>query len=118
MATYTVIFQPGDVTVQVDPALYPYGRHGRPGSVLDIALCHGVPIEDACGGIGACGTCHVIVESGQENRTDADDEELDVIDRVPDNTLNSRLACMAVVRGDVVVRIPGWNRNAAPEQGA
>jgi len=33
-------------------------------------------------------------------------------------TLHSRLGCQAVVRGDVVVEIPSWNRNWASEGGA
>ena len=116
MATYHVTFLPADVTIEVDPSMYPYGRHGRPGSVLDVALTHGVHIEHACGGIVACGTCHVLAEAGGEKLSEADDEELDLIDRVPANALNSRLACAAVIRGDVTIRIPNWNRNAAPEK--
>ncbi|MHC4562537.1 MAG: 2Fe-2S iron-sulfur cluster-binding protein [Planctomycetota bacterium] len=106
MDTHTVRFQPGDVTVEVDSKLYPYGRHGEPGSLLDIALTHGVHIEHACGGTGVCGTCHVIVEAGEESLSPADDDEMDTVDRVADNQLNSRLACRAVVRGGVTVRIP------------
>jgi len=117
MATYTVTYQPGGVVAEIDPSMYPYSRNGRPGSLLDIALYRGVAIEHACGGIGACGTCHVLVEAGAEHLSEPDDEELDVIDRAPDNALNSRLACMAIVRGDVTVLVPGWNQNAAPENG-
>ena len=115
MATFDVTFQPADVTVEVDPELYPYGRHGSPGSLLDIALHAGIQIDNACGGVGVCGTCHVIVEQGMENLSAADDNELDVIDQAPGNTLNSRLACQAVVAGPVTVTIPGWNRNIVSE---
>lgn len=115
MGVYTVTFLPAGVTVAVDEAKYPYGRHGRAGSLLDIALAHGVAIEHACGGVGACGTCHVIVERGAANLSEAQEAELDVLDNCPGNTPNSRLACEAVVAGDVTVRIPAWNRNAAPE---
>jgi 2Fe-2S ferredoxin len=111
-----VTFQPAGVTVEVDPARYPYGTHGRPGSVLDIALAHGIHIEHACGGAGACGTCHVIVEQGMENLSRAEDEELDRVDQAPGNTPTSRLACLAVVKGDVTVRIPAWNRNVVGER--
>lgn len=106
MAIYTVTFLPAGAAVQVDPSMCPFGKHGLPGSVLDIALTHGVHIEHGCGGIGACGTCHVKVEEGMEHLATADDEELDVIDRTPDNSLNTRLACMAVVKGDVTVLLP------------
>ena len=117
MAIHKVTFRPAGVTVEADPDSYPYGRNGEPGSLLDIALANGVHIEHACGGTGVCGTCHVIVESGMENLCEATDDELDTVDRAPDNHPNSRLACRAVVRGDVTVRVPGWNRNAVSESG-
>jgi len=106
MATCHVTFLPIGVTVEVDPELYPYGRHGKPGSLLDIALTHGVQIEHACAGNGACGTCHVIVNEGAAGLTEADDDELDVVDGVAGCTPASRLACAAVVRGDVTVTVP------------
>jgi 2Fe-2S ferredoxin len=109
---HKVTFKPADVTVEVDPAQYPYGGDGEPGSLLDIALTHGVQLEHACGGAGVCGTCHIIVESGMENLSPVGDDEMDTVENAPGNTPNSRLACQAVVKGDVVVRIPGWNRNA------
>ena len=60
MASYKVTFNPSGVTVDVDPELYPYSKHGEPGSILDIALVKGVRIEHACGGVGICASCHVI----------------------------------------------------------
>ena len=115
MGKYKVTYDPAGASVEVRAELYPYGRHGAPGSLLDIALAHGVQIECACGGSGVCGTCHVLVREGAENLSEADEEELDVLDEVPGNTLHSRLACQAVVRGDVTVTIPGWNRNVVGE---
>ena len=107
---------PGDVTVEVSPELYPYGRAGEAGSLLDIALSHGVDIECACGGSGVCGTCHVLVAEGAENVSEAGEDELDVLDAVPGSTLASRLACRAVVRGDVTVALPSRGRNAVREK--
>ena len=43
------------------------------------------------------------------------DEELDRVDYAPGATPQSRLACQAVVKGDVTVRVPNWNRNAVSE---
>jgi len=111
MPTHKITFLPAGVTVEVDPARSPYGHHGLPGSVMDIALAHGVSIEHACGGVGVCATCHVIVASGMENLSAATDDELDRVDYAPNATPQSRLACLAVVHGDVTVRIPHWNRN-------
>ncbi len=116
MTTYKVTFEPGPVVVQADPARFPYGSHGRGGSLLDIALAHGVPINHACGGAGACSTCHVIVQEGAQNLSPPSDEELDMVDHAPSHTPDSRLACLAVVKGDVRVRIPAWNRNLVAEE--
>ena len=105
MAKFNVKFEPSGTTVEVDPSLYPYGRHGEPGSLLDIALTHGVAIDHACGGAGVCGTCHVVVIDGAENLSPASDDEMDTVTAQPGSELNSRLACRAVVRGPVTVRI-------------
>ena len=117
MARYKVRFDPAGVTVEVDPAEFPYGKRGRPGSLLDIALTHGLEIDHACGGVGVCATCHVIVTKGMENLSEATDDEIDTVDSAPGNTINSRLACQAVVNGDVTVTVPSWNRNAVSEGG-
>ena len=115
MPKYKVTFEPAGITVEVDPDLYPYSKAGRPGSLLDIALTHGVQIEHACGGVGVCATCHVIVVKGAENLSPAADEELDRVDYAPGATPQSRLACQAVVQGDVTVNVPNWNRNTVSE---
>lgn len=115
MPTYKVTFLPLGRTVIADSARYPYSSHGEPGSVLDIALGNGVELEHACGGVGVCGTCHIIVKAGKENLSEPTDDEMDVVDMAPGNTVESRLACQAVVSGDVTVEIPGWNRNLARE---
>ena len=56
-------------------------------------------------------------EEGKGNLTEAGDDEFDTVDQVPGNTLDSRLACVAIVTGDVTVSIPNWNRNAVSEHG-
>lgn len=117
MPTHKVTFNPAGVTVEVDPKNYPFGRDGDPGSLLDIALAHDVHIEHACGGEGVCATCHIIVEQGMENLSEAYDDELDRVDYAPSATPNSRLACKAVVNGDVTITVPDWNRNAISEDG-
>jgi 2Fe-2S ferredoxin len=111
MTRHKVTFQPAGLTVEVDPATRPCGKHGLPGSVLDIALANNVAIEHACGGVGVCGTCHVGITAGAENLSPPSDDELDVLDAVPAHTLHTRLACQAVVTGDVTVSIPAHNHN-------
>ncbi|MGD0014469.1 MAG: 2Fe-2S iron-sulfur cluster-binding protein [Bryobacteraceae bacterium] len=100
-----VTFLPMNRTVEFEPGRLPYQDHGRPESVLDVALNFGVPLEHACGGNCACTTCHVIVRQGEENLSEMEDLEADGLELTPGLTLHSRLGCQAVVRGDVVVEI-------------
>lgn len=89
----------------------PYQGHGKPGSILDVALNFGVALEHSCGGNCACTTCHVIVRQGEANLSPIEDDEADRLDLAAGLTLHSRLACRAVVNGDVTVEVPGWSRN-------
>ena len=115
---YTITFQPGDVRVEVDPEALPYGRDGLPGSILDVALAHGVEIDHACGGVLACSTCHVYVRRGRETCNEASEDEEDQLDQAPGLELDSRLSCHCVPDGtsDVQVEISGWNRNLVREE--
>lgn len=117
---YTITFideQKQPHVVEVDPARIPYGDHGQPGSILDIALAHGIPLDHACGGVCACSTCHVIVREGLDTCSPATDDEEDELDEAYGLTANSRLGCQCVPNGrqNLVVEIPKWNRNLARE---
>ena len=114
---YSLTFLPSGERVEVDPVEIPYDRTGQPGSILDIALAHGVALDHACGGVLACSTCHVIVRAGSEACGQASDEELDMLDQAPGVEELSRLGCQCVPNGseDVVVEIPSWNRNLVHE---
>jgi 2Fe-2S ferredoxin len=57
------------------------------------------------------------VTGGEANLSEATDEELDRLDTAADLTIHSRLACQAVVKGDVTVKLPAWNRNYVSEGG-
>lgn len=118
MPTITFIIDDERRSFDVDLAAMPYSHHGRPGSLLDVALNVGVPLEHACGGNCACTTCHVIVRSGAENLSGLEDDEMDRLDTAWDVTPSSRLACQAVVRGDVECEVPVYTRNCVEEGGA
>ncbi len=115
--SYTITFLPEGKKVTVDPEALPMSREGKPGSILDIADGSGIEIDHACGGVCACSTCHVIVREGFDTIPEASESEEDMLDEAPGLELTSRLACQAVPDGtkDVVVEIPGWNRNHAKE---
>lgn len=112
-----VTFLPANQTVEFDLENLPYQGHGKPGSLLDIAMNFGIHLEHACGGSCACTTCHVVVKEGESNLSPMEDDEADRLDMAADLTLHSRLGCQCVVKGDVVVEIPAWNRNYVSEGG-
>lgn len=102
--------------VAVDPAAL-HGHLGLEGSVLDIADGAGVEINHSCGGVCACSTCHVHVQKGGGSCPPATENEEDELDKAPDLSTDSRLACQCVPDGsqDLLVLIPKWNRNQVQE---
>ena len=115
---YRITFLPMDKTVEVDPADLPYGDHGLPGSILDIALKNGIDLDHACGGVCACSTCHVVVKQGFDTCSESTEDEEDQLDNAYALKPESRLGCQCVPDGscDIVVEIPEWNRNLAKEE--
>ena len=80
-------------------------------SLMQIALDNGIPGIDAdCGGVCACGTCHVIVEGdGISIIGGATDDELQMLDLTPERTDTSRLACQIIASDamdGMVARLP------------
>ena len=112
-----VTFLPEGKTVEFEFGAMPYQHHGKPMSFLDVAENNDVFLDHACGGVCACSTCHVLIKTGENGLTEADDDELDRLDMAADQQLNSRLGCQAVITrpGDYVVEIPKWNRNYVTE---
>ncbi len=114
----TVKFLPSGQTFEFESGKLPYAEHGKPESLLDIAMNFDFPLEHACGGSCACTTCHVIIHEGIDNLSEAEDDELDRVEQAAGVTLRSRLGCQAVVTGGTVVaEIPNWNRNYVSEGG-
>jgi 2Fe-2S ferredoxin len=109
------------VTVLPHPDYAPAGVafDAAPGTTIcDALLEHGVEIEHACGKVGACTTCHVIVASGFESLNEVDDNEEDMLDRAWGLQPHSRLSCQALVaETDLTVEIPRYTLNLAKENG-
>lgn len=85
-------------------------------SICDALLGHGVEIEHACGKVGACTTCHVIVKQGFNLLNPMDDNEEDMLDQAWGLQPQSRLSCQALLGDqDVVVEIPKYSVNHAKE---
>jgi 2Fe-2S ferredoxin len=80
-------------------------------SLMQLAIDHGVSGIDAdCGGVCACGTCHVIVDSPWLAATGQPcDEEARMLEMVPDGAASSRLACqiqLSEAMDGMVVHLP------------
>ncbi len=93
-------------THEFEVGAVPYGGHGKPGSILDLAMHFGLPLEHVCGGNCSCTTCHVVVREGAENLSEMEENEMDFVGMAVGSGLGSRLGCQAVVRGDVTIEIP------------
>ena len=82
----------------------------KPGqSLLEVALLNNIELHHNCGGVCACSTCHLYVESGEQYLEEISDKEEDFIDRAVNPRLNSRLGCQCVLQegqGEINVRIP------------
>lgn len=74
-------------------------------SLLQAAKKAKAPEGDACGGVCACSTCHVYVESGREHLTEAEEKEEDILDKAFDVRMTSRLGCQAKLKSEGRVRV-------------
>jgi len=118
MARLIVHFENGDPdrVIDFDPRQAPFQHDGRPASILDVLLGHGVHLEHACGGSCACTTCHVVVRKGFDRLSEAEESEEDLLDKAVGLTPTSRLGCQAVVEdpdAEVEVTIPRFTVNLA-----
>jgi 2Fe-2S ferredoxin len=108
------------ITVLPHPEYAPDGKEfsAPPGlSLCDALLDNGVEIEHACGKVGACTTCHVIVRQGYESLNPPEEDEEDMLDRAWGLQAQSRLSCQAILAGqDVAVEIPLYSINLEKEK--
>lgn len=78
-------------------------------SILEVALKNDIELHHNCGGVCACSTCHLYLESGENLVEELTDREEDFIDRAVNPRLNSRLACQCVLQdgaGNLEVTLP------------
>jgi ferredoxin len=71
-------------------------------TILAAAKQVGAPEGDRCGGVCACSTCHVYVVRGFDSLSEAEDEELDILEKAFDPRPSSRLGCQARLGADDV----------------
>ena len=78
--TVRLTFLPSGKSVEFESGTLPYQDHGKPQSILDVAINCGLHLEHACGGNCACTTCHVLVKKGKELLSECTEEEADRLD--------------------------------------
>jgi len=74
-------------------------------TLLKASKLLGAPEGDACGGVCACSTCHVYVETGAELLSPAEEDEEDILDKAFDVRMNSRLGCQAKIQRDGLIEL-------------
>ncbi len=82
-------------------------------SILEVAEDNDVHLNHNCGGVCACSTCHVYVESGEDDLEEISDKEEDFIDRAINPRLESRLGCQCIILEDdaeIEITIPDQSR--------
>ncbi|MDX2134713.1 MAG: 2Fe-2S iron-sulfur cluster-binding protein [Saprospiraceae bacterium] len=82
-------------------------------SILEITEDYDVHLNHNCGGVCACSTCHVYIESGAAFLEEISDKEEDFIDRAINPRLESRLGCQCIIldeNAEITVTIPDQSR--------
>ncbi|MBS7624714.1 DUF4445 domain-containing protein [Candidatus Bathyarchaeota archaeon] len=95
----SITFQPEGKRVEVPPG----------NTILDAAKAAGVDLISICGGMGRCGKCRVIVEDKGENVSPLTEIEHRLLSD-HEISLGYRLACQAIIKGPLPVRIPEESR--------
>jgi 2Fe-2S ferredoxin len=67
-------------------------------SILEIALKNNIHLHHNCGGVCACSTCHIYLQSGENLVEELSEREEDFIDRAKNPRLSSRLSCQCVLQ--------------------
>ncbi len=91
---YNVHFEPDNIDIAVESGT----------SLMEAAVAAGVHINASCGGAGVCGTCNVLIKSG-----DVESRRTDKISAA-DYEKGVRQSCQSEVLSDLVVEIPVESR--------
>lgn len=62
-------------------------------SLMEVLKASDYNILATCGGLALCATCHVQVLKGLDELPEPGDEEMNMLDTLPDAGFDSRLAC-------------------------
>jgi len=107
------------ITVLPHPEYCPVGASievAQKTTICDVLLDNHIDIEHACGKVGACTTCHVIITKGFDSLNAMNENEEDMLDMAWGLQAQSRLSCQAIVgTEDLSVEIPKYTINLAKE---
>ncbi|HMG07306.1 MAG TPA: 2Fe-2S iron-sulfur cluster-binding protein [Mucilaginibacter sp.] len=70
-------------------------------SLMEVLKASEYDVLATCGGMALCATCHVQVLEGPEHFFIATDNELDMLDTLPNAGPDSRLACQIHISEDM-----------------
>ena len=79
-------------------------------SLMEALKASEYSIMATCGGMALCATCHVQILEGLEKLPIMNEDELDMLDTLPDMAFDSRLACQLRINDTLsgaIVRILG-----------
>ncbi|MEX0813803.1 MAG: 2Fe-2S iron-sulfur cluster-binding protein [Chitinophagales bacterium] len=79
-------------------------------SLMEVLKGEGYPIEATCDGMALCATCHIEVLEGFDKLHEESDEELDMLDSLPNLCDTSRLSCQLKIQPELdglKIRIKG-----------
>ncbi len=78
-------------------------------SLLEVLLDNNIELHHNCGGVCACSTCHLYINSGEQHVEELSDREEDFIDRAINPRLVSRLGCQCDLlpgEGTIEITLP------------
>lgn len=78
-------------------------------TLLEAIIVNDIHLNHNCGGVCACTTCHIYINSGDEFLDEMTDREEDYVDRATNPRLESRLACQCLLldgNGEIEITIP------------
>lgn len=70
-------------------------------SLMEVLKASEYQILATCGGMALCATCHVQVKEGLDNLPEPSNDEMDMLDTLPDAGFDSRLACQIRISEDI-----------------
>lgn len=62
-------------------------------TLMEVLKASSYNILATCGGMALCATCHIEIKRGHSDLVKPNEIELDMMDTLPQATMNSRLAC-------------------------